>query len=94
MHNNDCVVTTFSLAVLFIILSNNYTYKRSQKIAEVCHATSISNLATDDGNPLVLGKIFHTLLFFIFALIILTNNWILMIALLAIISTLNFAYVM
>jgi hypothetical protein len=90
MHVEECIVTSFSLTVLYIILINQYVYSRTQKIAETCYINKVSDFISEDGTPLTMGKVFHTILFFLFAMIILSNSWLFLTSIIFMLFILNF----
>lgn len=88
----DGLTTAFSLTVLYIILSNRYVYKCSQKVIAGCKLNDIADVSTVDGEPLVLGRALHAFLFFTLALSVVTDNITIMIIMLSLIFLLNFIY--
>lgn len=72
-------VLVFSLSLVFMVLASPYCFKKS-------HAFVYSNtnmMIAEEGRPYALGILLHSLLFFMFAFSIITNNYILFIMVLS-----------
>ena len=66
----------FSFSVLFIILASPCTFKRTQNIMDkTCGLTTADN----EGKPYAFGLFLHSLFFFILALSIVYDNYILLV---------------
>lgn len=93
MHKcEDAMVTAFSLTVLYLILSNRYMYKCTHRIVTGCKLDVIADVCSESGEPLLLGRSLHSIIFFALALAIITDNIALMMFMLFILFSLTFMY--
>lgn len=67
------VILSFSLSLLFIILASPHTFKRTGKV--IYNTTGLT--IEDDGKAYAPGVLFHSVLFFVLALSITRNDYLL-----------------
>lgn len=64
---------SFSMAIIFALLSAPETYKyTNKKIKKILN----TEICTDDGKPYAAGLVVHSLLFFIFSMLFLMESYV------------------
>ena len=66
---------SFSLSLLFILLTSPYTFRYSQRV--VYKSTGVT-IADDEGKAYASGVLLHSLLFFIFSMSIISSDYIML----------------
>ena len=66
---------SFSLSLLFILLTSPYTFRYSQRV--VYKSTGMA-IADDEGKAYASGVLLHSLLFFIFSMSIISSDYIML----------------
>jgi hypothetical protein len=72
------IVLVFSLSLVFMVLASPYSFKKSNTVVY----SNTSLMTAEEGRPYAFGILLHSLLFFLFAFSIVTNNYILFIIML------------